>query len=100
MALLLLTPLLGRAAAPPPPPVVPPAQVFGFHYAFGDDMVLQQAPAKAAVYGFVGEGGTAVKLTVATGAKTLYTVDANVSTTAVHQVSYASRSRSRGRPPR
>ena len=85
MALLLLTPLLGRAAAPPPPPVVPPAQVFGFHYAFGDDMVLQQAPAKAAVYGFVGEGGTAVKLTVATGAKTLYTVEANVSTSAVHQ---------------
>ena len=37
------------AAAPPPPPVL----VFSFDAAFGDNMVLQQAPAQSAVYGFL-----------------------------------------------
>eukprot|EP00051_Salpingoeca_urceolata_P018667 m.264243 g.264243 ORF g.264243 m.264243 type:complete len:778 (+) comp19248_c1_seq11:1238-3571(+) len=58
-----------------PPPPLPPLPSLAFDAAFGSNMVLQQAPAKAAVYGFVGQGGTAVKVTVA-GEGTSYTVDA------------------------
>ena len=72
-------------SAGPPPPSPLPTQEFGFGYAFGDNMVLQRAPARAAVYGFVSDGGTAVKVTVGTGGRTLFMVDANVSTAAVHQ---------------
>ena len=39
------------SGGPAPPPGPAPSQVFGFGYAFGDDMVLQQAPSQAAVYG-------------------------------------------------
>jgi hypothetical protein len=35
----------------------------------GTHMVLQQAPAKAAVYGYLGAGATAVKVTVSSGGK-------------------------------
>jgi hypothetical protein len=60
--------------------------VFGFGYAFGDDMVLQQAPAKAAVYGFLPfEGGTDVTVTVSSGGKVLYSVAAEVGPTSTHQ---------------
>lgn len=38
------------SAAPPPPPQV---LLFSFDSAFGNNMVLQQAPSKAAVYGFL-----------------------------------------------
>ena len=44
-------------------------------------MVLQQQPAKAAVYGFTTAGATGVKVTVATGGNVLYTVDASLDTT-------------------
>ena len=69
------------AAATPPPPAPLPTQLFGFGYAFGDDMVLQQAPSKAAVYGFLSAGGTAVKVTVSSGGKELYSVDATMNST-------------------
>ena len=42
-------PLSSSAEAAPPPPVL----VFSFDAAFGDNMVLQQAPAQSAVYGFL-----------------------------------------------
>lgn len=45
-------------------------------------MVLQQSPAKAAVYGYLGSGGTAVTVSVAAGGKQLYTVQATLNTTA------------------
>ena len=62
-----------------------PTEKFGFSYAFGDGMVLQQAPAKAAVYGWLPTKGTAVTVTVSSAGKTLYTVDATVSPTATKQ---------------
>ena len=37
-------------------------------------MVLQMSPAKAAVYGYLGPGGTAVSVSVASGGNELYTV--------------------------
>jgi hypothetical protein len=69
----------GGPAPPGPPPI--PVQQFGFGYAFGDDMVLQREPSMAAVYGFVANGGSAVKVTVSSGGKDLYTVDASLNTT-------------------
>ena len=50
-----------------------------FKASFGSDMVLQQAPAKACVSGTVGNGGSAVTVTVATTPRVFYEVDANVS---------------------
>ena len=50
--------------------------------AFGDNMVLQMAPAKAAVYGFLGAGGTGVTVSVSSGGKVLYTADAKINATA------------------
>jgi hypothetical protein len=57
-------------APPPPPPGV------SFNASFGNDMVLQQAPAKACVNGMMGAGGTGVTLTVATASGASYTVEA------------------------
>jgi hypothetical protein len=37
-------------------------------------MVLQMSPAKAAVYGYLGPGGTSVTVSVASGGNVLYTV--------------------------
>jgi hypothetical protein len=81
----------GAAAAgrPPPPPrqkdsvpvLLPP---FSFGPAFGTHMVLQQAPAKAAVYGYLEAGATAVKVTVSSAGKELYSVDADITAT-LHQ---------------
>jgi hypothetical protein len=53
-----------HVAAPPAPPAPLPVQEFGFGFAFGDDMVLQQAPSKAAVYGFLSHGATGVKVSM------------------------------------
>lgn len=50
-----------------------------FNATFGDNMVLQQAPAMAAVYGTLGTNGTAVSVTVS--GPTTYTVVANISGT-------------------
>lgn len=53
-----------HVAAPPAPPAPLPVQEFGFGFAFGDNMVLQQAPPKAAVYGFLSHGATGVKVSL------------------------------------
>ena len=66
-------------AAPPPPP----ALFFGFDAGFGDNMVLQMAPAAAAVYGYLDTAAaTGVRVTVsdASGAP-LYSVDAELNAT-------------------
>ena len=54
-------------------------------YAFGDGMVLQRAPAKAAVYGFAPFAATAVTVTVSGDSGAPYTVDATVTPTATAQ---------------
>jgi hypothetical protein len=41
------------AGRPLPSPTPLPVLLFAFDSAFGDNMVLQQAPSKAAVYGFI-----------------------------------------------
>ena len=69
---------------PPPPPAPQPLPPFSFGPAFGSHMVLQMAPAKSAVYGYLEEGATAVKVTVSSGGKELYSVDASVDAT-LHQ---------------
>ena len=82
------------AGAPPPPPA-PPA--FGFGSVFGSWMVLQQQPAAAAVYGLMGPGGTAVKVTVTdTHAGTSYTVDAKVGLDVIIQVERSRKGRKEG----
>ena len=77
--------ILSNALSAPPPPPPAPVQTFGFGYAFGDDMVLQQAPSKAAVYGFLPIGATAVTVAVSSAGKALYSVSATVGATATHQ---------------
>ena len=72
------------AAAGGKPPPAPPPPAFGFSPVFGDYMVLQQAPAAAAVYGSVLPGTTAVTVTVSDG-KSSYEVKASVGADATHQ---------------
>jgi hypothetical protein len=71
------------APAPPPPPPPPPPPLPGFQFSpvFGDDMVLQMQPAASAVYGFTGEGGTAVSVSISSGGKVLYTIPATLNST-------------------
>ena len=57
--------------APTPCPSHPRA-----HAHHRDNMVLQMSPAKAAVYGYLGPGGTSVTVSVASGGNVLYTVRA------------------------
>ena len=52
---------------------------------FGSNMVLQQAPAAAAVYGVAPEGATAVKVTVSDSKGGSYDVVAKVGKDATHQ---------------
>lgn len=65
----LVIPVVGSAAglARPTPP--PPTLLFAFDSAFGDNMVLQQAPAQAAIYGFMdfnaSMAGATVRVTLA-----------------------------------
>lgn len=70
------------AAAPPPPP--PPSLFFGFDAPFGSNMVLQRAPAAAAIYGYLDVPSASVRVTVFDGASgaPLYSVDATVNATA------------------
>ena len=69
------------AAARPSP--TPPALFFGFDAGFGDRMVLQRAPAAAAVYGFLDTAAaTGVRVTVSAGGVPLYSVDAELNVTA------------------
>lgn len=71
----------GGKPPPGPPPPPPPLPDFQFSPTFGDDMVLQMAPAASAVYGFTGEGGTAVSVSVSSAGKVLYTVNATLNST-------------------
>ena len=61
LSLVLVGATAGPQAPSPPPP--PPLN-FIFGAAFGSNMVLQQQPSKAAVYGFLGQNGTAVTVSV------------------------------------
>jgi hypothetical protein len=61
-----------------------PMPPFSFGPVFGSHMVLQMAPAKAAVYGYLGDGASAVKVTVSSAGKELYSVDADITAT-LHQ---------------
>ena len=76
MALLALYAhtVLCHGASPPPPP-----QPIRFFSGLTDWAVLQRAPAKANVYGVLGDGGTAASVTVtsATGGFAAYTVAAS-----------------------
>ena len=68
----------------PTPAPTPPA--FGFSPVFGDNMVLQQSPAAAAVYGPVSAGATSVTVSVASSdGQTSYSVVAKVGKGATHQ---------------
>jgi hypothetical protein len=67
------------AAAPPPPP---PSLFWGFDAAFGDNMVLQKAPASAAIYGYLDTASaTGVSVTVYSNGTALYTVQAKLNVT-------------------
>lgn len=70
-----------KALASPPPPA-PAALYWGFDAPFGDNMILQRAPAAAAIYGYLdGPGATGVKVTVSSNGVSLYTVDAILNVT-------------------
>jgi len=65
------------------PTPTPPALFFGLDAGFGDRMVLQRAPAAAAVYGFLDTpNATGVRVTVSSNGVPLYTVDAQLNVTA------------------
>ena len=70
------------AATTAAPPLEVAVMALSFGAPFGDNMVLQMAPARAAVYGVLGTGGTGVAVTVERGGKTLFTVDAKLNATA------------------
>jgi len=65
--------------APPPPPQL----TFTFDAVFGDNMVLQQQPSQAAIYGYLPSTGTSVTLTVidASNGNVVTTVPANFNMT-------------------
>ena len=73
-----------KGKRPPPPPPPPPPPSFGFSAVLGDWMVLQQAPAAAAVYGPAPVGATGVTVTVSDGSSS-YDVVATVGKDATHQ---------------
>jgi hypothetical protein len=80
MNLLLAASLAGAALAAPPP--FRNATLFwGFDAGFGDNMVLQRAPAAAAVYGYLDSPAATVKVTVYSNGAALYSVDATYNTT-------------------
>jgi hypothetical protein len=64
--------------APPPPP---PQLFWGFDAGFGDNMVLQQGPAKAAVYGYLDVPAASVRVTVLHNGVALYSVNATLNAT-------------------
>ncbi len=78
--------LLLAEAAPPPPPPPPPVLLFSFDSAFGDNMLLQQAPASAAIYGFLdfnaSAAGAIVRVTLAPESGAPTTVQAMLNVTA------------------
>jgi hypothetical protein len=76
-----------RAATARPTPVPPPPQVllFSFDSAFGDSMLLQRAPAMAAVYGFLdfnaSMAGAVVHVTLTPDSGAPTTVQATLNST-------------------
>ena len=83
-ASLASTAAAAATAATPlaPAPPAPPALFFGFDAPFGDNMVLQRAPAQAAVYGYLDTAAaTGVSVTVSSGGVPLYTVQAELNVT-------------------
>ena len=82
MSTVTATAAAAAARGSPPPAPAPP--VFGFSPVFGDWMVLQQAPAAAAVYGTATASTKSVTVTVSDG-KTSYDVVAKVGKDATHQ---------------
>ena len=79
-----VTATAAAAAARGAPPPAPSPPVFGFSPVFGDWMVLQQAPAAAAVYGTATASTKSVTVTVSDG-KTSYDVVAKVGKDVTHQ---------------
>ena len=81
-ALSFLAAVAAVAAAPPPPPQT---LLFSFDSAFGSNMLLQQAPAKAAVYGFLdfnaSMAGAAVQVTLTPESGAPITVQAVINAT-------------------
>lgn len=63
--------------APPPPPTL----FWGFDAGFGDNAVLQRAPAAAAIYGYVDVPDASVKVSVFSNGSLLYSVDAVLNAT-------------------
>ena len=73
----------GGRSPPPPAPAVPSTPPpLSFAAPFGDNMVLQQQPAIAAVYGFGGSKGVTVTITDEETGKVAYTVEAKLNVTA------------------
>eukprot|EP00041_Stephanoeca_diplocostata_P012098 m.201963 g.201963 ORF g.201963 m.201963 type:complete len:275 (+) comp18808_c0_seq1:90-914(+) len=73
---------VGRSALPRAYPPTPPLHpnTFDFSHVYGSNMVLERAPARATVYGVLGDDGTAVSVTVS-GEGSEYTVAATVNST-------------------
>lgn len=84
LSLALVHVTLSSQEAGPPPPPPSPQELFGFSPVLGDWMVLQQAPAAAAVYGPAPVGASSVTVTVSDG-KSSYDVKAKVGKDATHQ---------------
>jgi hypothetical protein len=71
---------IGSSFPAPPPP--PPSLFWGFDAAFGDNMVLQMAPAMSAVYGYLDSpSATGVTVTVFSDGNPLYSVEATLNST-------------------
>jgi len=83
LAVELIDSVTATSKPPPGPKPIPPLPQFQFSPVHGDDMVLQQQPAAAAVYGYTGLGGTAVSVTIsdASNGGGSYTVKAALNTT-------------------
>lgn len=71
----------GEAELQPGGAPAPPRLFWGFDAGFGDGMVLQQAPAIAAVYGYLDVPTASVRVTVSQDGAPLYSVDAALNAT-------------------
>ena len=83
LRLLLSAGLLASAvvANASPPPFRNTTLFWGWDAGFGDNMVLQRAPAAAAVYGYLDSPSATVRVTVSSNGAPLYSVDATYNTT-------------------
>ena len=75
-AVLVLLLLASAASEPGPPPLPSPVS---FNATFSPGVVLQRAPAKAAVYGMLGDGGQSVSIKVSSSGGADYSVAATVN---------------------